>query len=95
MSGKSCPRVGARVKFVATAAARMFYDGFPPPGAQGEVTTVPLPGGRKSCFPGPRGGMVYVKWDSGRVEGVFAKDLQFEGPSKKQSTLFGARRRKR
>ena len=54
----------------------MLYDSrSPATGTEGVVTDIPVPGGRSTCLPGPRGGMVYVEWDNGRVEGVFKNDL--------------------
>jgi len=76
ISRRSCPRLGRRVRFEPNPAARMLYDRYTPPvGTEGSVTEIPIPGGRSTCVPGQRGGLVYVQWDNGRVEGVFKRDL--------------------
>lgn len=77
MAKSRCPRVGGRVKFTPTAAAAAFYSPgtHPPIGAVGSITTVPVPGGRKTCMAGPRGGLVYVNWDGWGTTGVFKADL--------------------
>jgi hypothetical protein len=54
----------------------MLYDrSTPAPGTEGTITDLPIPGGRSTCLPGEHGGLVYVSWDGGHVEGVFARDL--------------------
>ncbi len=66
--------------FRPSPAARMLYHGQygsgPPTGAVGHVTTVPVPGGKRTCMPGPRGGLIYADWEGYGVEGVFALDLE-------------------
>lgn len=70
-------RAGTRVRFVPSEASYMLYSQPPEPGSTGQVTTVPFPGGKKlSYLPGPGGGLVYVKWDAGFVQGVSAFDLE-------------------
>lgn len=73
---RACPREGLRVVFNANPASRALY-GYRVPrnGEGGRVTTVPVPGGRKTCMRGPGGGLVYVKWDSGFTTGVSSIDL--------------------
>lgn len=68
---------GDRVTFSPNAAAMQLYTAgtYPPVGTSGSVTTVSVPGGRKVNMPGPRGGMVYVKWDGWGTIGVFGVDL--------------------
>jgi len=86
-----CPKAGGRVTFNPNPAAAMFYTHArdPQPGEKGTITTVPIPGGRRTCLPGPRGGLIYVKWDESGTSGVFPDDL------KKASGLTGARRKRR
>lgn len=81
-------REGDRVVFDANPAALMMYTTgtYPPVGTRGSVTTVQVPGrGRSTNMPGPRGGLVYVKWDDWGVVGVFAQDL------KREKTLPGCK----
>lgn len=47
-------------------------------GDAGSVISLPFPGGSRTSLPGPRGGLVYVRWDTGVVEGVFRPDLVSE-----------------
>lgn len=77
-----CPREGTKVVFQPNPASLMMYSGsygLPPVGATGTVTTVPLPGGRKTCMPGPGGGLVYVRWDDGSTFGVAPRDIAKAG----------------
>ena len=78
LKGKKCPRVGTKVRAAVNPVSAMMYSPGhgPTDGATGVVTTVPLPGGRKTCLPGPGGGLVYVKWDDGRTFGVSRYDLE-------------------
>lgn len=75
---KKCPREGTRVKYNPNPASAMLDAGRHnlQPGATGSVTTVPLPGGRKTCMAGPGGGLVYVRWDDGSFVGVSRLDLE-------------------
>jgi hypothetical protein len=76
MKRMKCPRVGTKVVFNPNPASMALYSGrTPAPGSTGEVTTVPLPGGRKTCFPGPGGGLVYVDWPDVGTMGVSSYDL--------------------
>lgn len=82
---QKCPRKGSRVTFLPNPAARMFYDSrSPDDGATGTVTDLPVGGGRRTCMPGPRGGLVYVNWDDGSVEGVFRADLKVGKPKRRR-----------
>jgi len=73
---KRPPRVGTRVVFDPTPGAMQFYSPtHVRPGLLGTVTTVAGPGGQMKHMPGPRGGLVYVKWDNGAFEGVFLPDI--------------------
>lgn len=70
------PTEGTRVRFVANPASLALYTRPPKIGSTGSVTSVPLGGGRRSTYmPGPGGGLVYVRWDSGEVMGVSQSDL--------------------
>lgn len=74
-----CPREGTKVVFKPNPASAMMYSreyGLPAVGETGAVTTVPLPGGRKTCMPGPGGGLVYVKWANGSTMGVSSYDIE-------------------
>lgn len=89
-----CPREGRRVRFAPNPVSHAMYSRaycLPKPGEAGTVTTVPLPGGRKTCMPGPGGGLVYVKWDGGCTVGVAPQDLA----RGKKGGLAGPRRRRR
>lgn len=101
---KKCPKLGLDVCFYPNAAAAAFYSTHPRIGSCGNVTSVPLPGGRKTCMPGPRGGLVYVNWiaphlpGGSHVEGVFRADLSYgrkTGKHKVGDSLGGAKRRRR
>jgi hypothetical protein len=82
-----------RVCFVANPVARALYErNVPQSGECGTVTTVPVPGGRRTCMPGPRGGLVYVDWDRSSTSGVFRVDLKRESTGK---SLAGRRRLRR
>jgi hypothetical protein len=76
ISTKRCPREGLRVRFVPNPVSFLLYRSPPPRGMTGVVTSVPLPGGRKTCMPGPGGGLVYVKWADGDFQGVSPIDLE-------------------
>ncbi len=69
------PRVGMRVRFSPRPVSAGLYTNPPEIGATGSVTTVPVPGGRRAYMPGPGGGLVFVKWDDGHVQGVSPIDL--------------------
>jgi hypothetical protein len=74
-----CPKEGLRVKFVPNPASLMLYSrtyGTPPKGATGSVTSIPVPGGKKTCMPGPGGGLVYVEWDNWGVLSVSSHDIE-------------------
>lgn len=74
-----CPREGIRVCLRATPAALALYGkGGPRDGECGTVRKVPVGFGRRTCMPGPGGGLVYVDWDRARFEGVFRQHLVAE-----------------
>jgi hypothetical protein len=81
-----CPREGGRVKFNPYAGAMSLYTPgtHPSRGESGSITTVSLGSRRATCIPGPRGGLVYVKWDKFGTTGVFKTDLLFGLPSRKR-----------
>lgn len=62
---------------IVNSASALAYreDARPVEGATGTIITVPVPGGRKTCMPGPGGGLVYVRWDDGRTFGASRHDL--------------------
>jgi len=93
MARMRCPREGLRVCLRANPAGMMMYThaGDPRSGDCGETVTVPVPGGRKTCMPGPGGGLVYVRWDSGHVAGVFKGHLVSGGGK----ALAGGKRRRK
>jgi hypothetical protein len=77
IKGRKCPvREGTRVVFNPNPVSLMLYShGTPRRGEQGTVTTVPLPGGRKPCLPGPGGGLIYVDWDEFGTAGIAPGDI--------------------
>lgn len=91
---KKCPREGLRVRFEVNPAARMLYTRgtAPPPGTEGTIVTLPVPGGRRTCMPGPGGGLVYAAWDNWGTTGVFRAHAIRVDTGK---SLAGARRRRR
>ncbi len=82
LKGKKCPREGTKVRAnVNPASALLYSPGHAPSnGMIGTVTTVPLPGGKKTCMNGPGGGLVYVKWSDGRTFGVSRLDVNQISP---------------
>ncbi len=81
---------GDRVTFNPNPAALQMYTAgtYPPIGTSGSVTTVSVPGGgRRTTMPGPRGGMLYVKWDGYGTVGVFPVDVVREGRRQNPSRL--------
>lgn len=89
---KKCPPQGKRVCFRANAVARALYsEGAPADGECGTVIPVAVPGGKRTCLPGPRGGLVYVRFDRRGITGVFRPDLV----DAKGKSLGRARRRRR
>ena len=80
MAYGKCPKEGIRVRFVPNPAAAMFYTGAHEPrrGEFGTTVALPVPGGKKTCMPGPRGGLVYVDWDGAGVSGAFKRDIERE-----------------
>ncbi len=80
---KACPPEGLRVCFRPNPAARAVYGGDGPAmGECGTVKSVSLGRGRRTCMPGPVGGLVYVDWDRSRFQGVFRKHLYRESTGK-------------
>jgi len=69
-------KVGTRVRFTPNAASHPLYSNPPEVGEEGEVTTVPMPGGRRSSLKGPGGGLLYVKWDNLGTMGVSPRDVE-------------------
>jgi hypothetical protein len=72
------PRSGTRVQFLPNDAAyAMFYRGSPSPSIYEKGTVKPIagPGGPMTSMRGPRGGLVYVEWDSSGYSGVFLADI--------------------
>lgn len=73
---KRVPKPGTSVRFTPNPASFALYSKPPRPGAVGTVTTVPLGGGKKTHhLRGPGGGLVYVYWGDGQVQGVSLYDL--------------------
>ena len=72
------PRVGTRVVFKPSKAARMLYtkSNDPRPGEEGTVSTVSHGCARRHFMLGPRGGLVYVQWDNAPFSGVFLPDIE-------------------
>lgn len=83
------PREGTRVRFEPNPASYALYSNPPKKMMTGTVETVPLPGGRKTYFPGPGGGLVYVKWDDGHHQGVSPIDLVLVSSGKHLAGLSG------
>lgn len=76
---KRCPKAGLRVCFRSSGIP---YRDSPSPGECGTVDKIMLPGGKATCLSGPRGGLVYVRWDRVRFQGVFRSDLVRERSGK-------------
>jgi hypothetical protein len=72
---RSVPKPGTRVIFNPNPASFRLYEKPPRPGARGTVTTVPLGTRRTHYLRGPGGGLVYVYWGDGHVQGVALQDL--------------------
>lgn len=70
------PREGTRVRFSPNPASYALYSDPPPVGDEGRVTTVLVPGGRRTYMRGPGGGLVYVNWNRKGVQGVALQDLE-------------------
>lgn len=89
-----CPKEGTRVRFNPTPVSRALYSRaycLPKTGASGVVTSIPTGRGRRTCMPGPGGGLVYVAWDGGCTVGVSSYDVE----KVKGGGFNGARRRVR
>jgi hypothetical protein len=72
--------VGTRVRFSPNPSSFQLYSRPPARGEEGEVTTVPFPGGqRRSHMRGPGGGLLYVKWDQTGTQGVAPQDVEVLG----------------
>jgi len=70
---------GLRVVFRPNPAACAVYGPeAPESGACGTVTPTDTPAGHRTFLPGPRGGVVFVRWDDGRLFGVSPRDLGLE-----------------
>jgi len=74
--GTRCPPANKRVVFQPNMASFMLYDMPPSPGERGVTISIPLPGARRTCMPGPGGGLVFVKWDRRGIFGVAPYDLR-------------------
>lgn len=86
-----CPPPGKRVCFTANPAGAQFYRGWRPANNEcGTTIAIPVPGGKKTCLPGPAGGLIYVDFDRAGVMGVFRSHLV----DAKGRTLGRARRRR-
>jgi hypothetical protein len=70
-------KLGRRVRFNPTPVSLVLYSGrLPARDEVGEVTTVPLPGGRGKYIGGPGGGLLYVNWPSIGTCGIAPMDLE-------------------
>jgi len=79
-------KAGTRVVVKANPASRMLYSGgLPEDGSAGTVTPVSLGSTKRTYMPGPGGGLVYVKFDSGTFMGVSPNDLDKEPKGKSAS----------
>ena len=81
-----CPKAGTRVRFAPNPASMALYSRsycLPKAGEPGEVITIPTGSGRRTCMPGPGGGLVYVRWAGGCVVGVSSYDVEKTAKRKK------------
>jgi hypothetical protein len=70
---------GLRVVFSPSPDDRATWPPAPRAGARGTVTAARTPDGLRTYRDGPRGGLVYVRWDAdGLVCGVSMRDLTLE-----------------
>lgn len=77
MKSRRCPPEGMRVRFEPNPVSLLLYTNPPRKGATGTVFSVPFGGGvRRTCMPGPGGGLVYVKWDDHPQMGVSPIDIE-------------------
>lgn len=78
LKGKSCPPEGTLVKFTPNPVSMVLYSKghCAEPGEVGRVVSLPFPGSRRTCMPGPGGGLVYVRWASGCTQGTSRYDLE-------------------
>jgi hypothetical protein len=70
------PRVGAHVRFNPNPASLRLYSKPPPRGATGHVIEMYLFGRFRRYMPGPGGGLLYVEWEGGEVQGVALQDVE-------------------
>ena len=70
---------GLRVVFSPSPDGRATWPSAPRAGAHGTVTAARTPDGLRTYRDGPRGGLVYVRWDAdGLVCSVSMRDLTLE-----------------
>ena len=94
-----CPRPGTKFMSQINPAAAMFYES-PNNGKPyfygnrvGVAVLTNLGSGRqRTCLPGPRGGLVYLRYADGSYEGIFRNDLI---KVSKHTPLSGYKRRGR
>ena len=68
---------GTRVAFRPSPASRALYGyAVPNDGEHGIVSPVSFGGAGRTVLPGPGGGLVYVRWDSGEFCGVSRRDVR-------------------
>jgi len=77
LKGKGCPKEGLKVRFEPNPVSAMLYPRghVADKGEVGVVVSIPLPGARNTCMPGPGGGLVYVRWKGG-TQGTSRYDLE-------------------
>jgi hypothetical protein len=81
-----CPREGTRLMFNTNPASRMLYSDnyrLPPAGTIGTVTAVAIGIGKRTCMPGPGGGLIYVDWGEYGIMGVAPRDVTLVSKSKR------------
>lgn len=78
LKSRSYPE-GLRVVFAPHPVSAALYAAAPSYGSTGTVQPVALPGGKRTFFPGPGGGLLYVKWDGYFTMGVSPRDVYREG----------------
>ena len=77
---------GTLVQFKPSPASAALYSRPPKYGTYGNVVRVNLGGDRRTQIPGPGGGIVYVKWSDGYIQGVSSFDLVKVKPSHNDET---------
>jgi hypothetical protein len=71
-------RYGTKVRFEPNPVSLTLYsNGTPARGEEGVVTSLPFPDAkRKTFFPGPGGGLLYVSWENFGLLGVSPIDVK-------------------